>query len=104
MFTKLNNSNLPTIFKLILKIIMIVFCFFGLFIVLYKVLDIIRAFIHWITQKNNFWMLILCIIIVCIISFCIAQFYLDLNPWGIFKSWVYSIYERIREYIRNLLF
>lgn len=98
LFSFINKMNILNIFKLIGKIILCLFCFIWFFWLLIKAIELIRAFIHWISDKNNFWLLVLCLVIVCIGGFLFCEFYLHLGLWDKFIYWVLSIWGRIKEF------
>ena len=67
----------------------------------YKILELIRRFVHFISDKRNWWTFVCCVFILLIGTFVVAQFVLGLDPIGKFITSVNNMIENIRNIIGN---
>lgn len=103
MYKLLHNSSLPKIIKVLLYILLTLSCIYLIIILLYKLLEILRIIIHFISDKRNWWTFVVCILIVCIGAFIFAQFFLGLDPYGKFIFYIQSLWKDFINSIINLL-
>lgn len=82
-----NSSRLPKFVKILLDILLTLSCVYLIGLCVYKILEAIRKFLHWTTEKRNWWTFLMCIVILAIGTFIVAQFILDLDPFGNLVRW-----------------
>lgn len=103
MYKRLYNSQLPKWLKLILYILITLTLIYLLCITLYKVLEISRVVIHWVSEKRNWWTFLVCILILLIGSFVIAQCVLGLDPLGAIGNYFIEQWHNLRNAIANFI-
>ncbi len=95
----INNSNMPKFLKILIYILLTLTLVYWIVWFIYKVLDYLRIFLHFVSDKRNWWTFVGCIVILLIGTFLVAQFVLGLNPIGNFLEWLKSIVNAIRNNI-----
>lgn len=70
---------------------------------IYKILEAIRKFVHWVSDKHNWWTFLMCVFILAIGSLLLAQFYFDLDPFGQFANSVVEKWNEFRDFLRGLI-
>lgn len=103
MFKRIKNSQAPKILKVIAYILLVVTMVYLIGIFLYKFLEYLRIFLHWASDKRNWWTFIACVIFLIIGSLLIAQFSLDLNPFGRFLNWILEKWNDFKELLVSIL-
>lgn len=103
MFKKIYNSNIPKVIKALLYILLIVTLVYLIIITLYKILNLLRIFLHWATDEHNWWTFVTCVIILLIGSLLIAQFVLGLDPFGNFFRNIVDKFDSFRTWLGNLI-
>ena len=99
MYRLIWNSNIPKVIKWILYILLAVTMIYWIIILSYKILEYIRRFLHFISDKRNWWTFVCCIIILLVGTFIVAQFWLDLDPLGKIIIMVKDMIENVRNSI-----
>lgn len=69
----------------------------------YKILELIRRFVHFVSDKRNWWTFVCCVFILLIGTFIVAQFVLGLDPLGKFITSVNNMIDNIRNSIGNAI-
>ena len=65
----------------------------------YKILELIRRFVHFVSDKRNWWTFVCCVFILLIGTFVVAQFVLGLDPFGKFINSIKEMIDNIRNSI-----
>ena len=65
----------------------------------YKMLDLMRRFLHFVSDKKNWWTFVGCVCILLIGTFIVAQFVLGLDPFGKFINSIKEMIDNIRNAI-----
>ena len=65
----------------------------------YKLLDLMRRFLHFVSDKKNWWTFVCCVGILLIGTFIVAQFVLGLDPMGKFINSIKETIDNIRNAI-----
>ena len=65
----------------------------------YKLLDLLRRFLHFVSDKKNWWTFVCCVGILLIGTFIVAQFVLGLDPMGKFINSIKETIDNIRNSI-----
>lgn len=99
MYRLIWNSNIPKVIKWILYILLAITMIYWIIILSYKTLEYIRRFLHFISDKRNWWTFVCCIIIVIVGGFIVAQFWLGLDPLGKMIIMVKDMIENVRNSI-----
>lgn len=94
---------MPSWMKKVFIVLSIVTVVYWVLWALYNALHGIRFFLHWLTDKTVFNVILLIIIGVSIGAFIYAQFVLGLDPIGKFQEWLLPYYEEFKMYLINLL-
>jgi len=81
-------NKLPLVIKIILLLLSIVTIVFWACFIAYHLANLLRAILHFLTEKKAFWIFMMCIIICSVIGLLFAQFYFGLDPFGKAYSWV----------------
>jgi ascorbate-specific PTS system EIIC-type component UlaA len=102
MIRYVHNSKLPKWLKILIYITLTITCIYWLGIFIYKVLEYTRRFIHWTTEKRNWWTFLVCILILLIGSLIMAQGVLGLDPLGRFEEFLLEQWESIKEGIVSI--
>ena len=71
---------------------------------IYKILCAIRVLGAFIFDKKNYWVFLCCVLILLVGSFLVAQFWLGLDPFGKFISFIQDKFNFIKKRIFNPLF
>jgi hypothetical protein len=106
MFKLLNSSeSLPKWFKVVVKTLLIITVIYWLAILVYKIVDGVRAFLHFISSKNNWWMFMVCMVVMAVVWLLLAQYYFGLDPFGKFEAWILENVEDFKKWFdsKNLL-
>lgn len=103
MYKLLRESNMPKWLKWLLYIVITITCIYWLGIMLYKLLEILRKFLHWCSEKRNWWTFLMCVFIVVIGSLIVAQCFLKLNPFGNFANWIVSKWNSFRNWLGSIV-
>ena len=65
----------------------------------YKLLDLMRRFLHFVSDKKNWWTFVCCVGILLIGTFIVAQFVLGLDPFGKLINSIKEMIDNIRNAI-----
>ena len=103
MYRIIRNSNIPKVIKWILYILLAITMIYWIIMLVYKILELIRRFLHFISDKRNWWTFVGCIIILLIGTFLVAQFILGLDPIGKFITSVNEMINNIRNNLGNII-
>lgn len=103
MYRWLNKSEIPIFLKVIIKIILTISCVYMLGYLIYKILDIARGLVHWISKKEHFWLFMACILVTGITAFLLAEFCLGLEPYEKFIEWGMSKIQNFRDMIARFI-
>lgn len=100
MYRWLHNATMPKFLKVLLYILLTITCIYWILIATYKLLEIIRICIHFISDKRNWWTYVTCLLILGIGVLLAAQFLLGLDPIG---KMIESIKTAFDDFKRGLL-
>ncbi len=103
MYKLLRDSSLPKWLKWLLYIVITITCIYWLGVMLYKLLEALRKFLHWASDKRNWWTFLTCIFILLIGSLLISQFALGLNPFGKFINWIVNQWTEFRNWLGSIV-
>lgn len=103
MYRLINNSKLPKFLKVLLIILLTLTCVYWIGLFIYKILEAIRKFVHWVSDKRNWWTFLMCIFILAIGSLLLAQFYFDLDPFGKLVNNIVEKWNDFREYLKGII-
>ena len=99
MYRLINNSKIPRIIKWLLYILLTITIIYWIIIMAYKLLDLMRRFLHFVSDKRNWWTFVCCVGILLIGAFIVAQFVLGLDPMGKFINSIKETIDNIRNAI-----
>lgn len=103
MYKIIYNSKLPKVVKIIAYILLTLTMVYLIGMLLYRILDALRIFMHWVSDKRNWWTFIVCLMILFIGSVLIAQFALNLDPFGKLGSWIVEKWNELRDSIASII-
>ena len=103
MYRLINNSNIPKVIKWLLYILLTITMIYWIIILSYRILEIIRRTVHFVSEKRNWWTFVCCIFILLIGTFLVAQFVLGLDPMGKFITSVNEMIDNIRNNLGNII-
>lgn len=103
MYRLINNSKIPRIIKWLLYILLTITMIYWIIMLVYKILELIRRFVHFVSDKRNWWTFVCCVFILLIGTFIVAQFVLGLDPLGKFIISVNEMINNIRNSIGNAI-
>ena len=87
MYKIINNSKMPKLLKVLAYILLTLSLVYLIGLVLYKILEALRKFIHWVSEKRNCWTFLVCLLILGVGILLAAQFYFNLDPIGKVINW-----------------
>ena len=90
LFTKISNSNMPRWFKWLLNITLAITCVYWLGLLLYRVIEIVRTFLHKLTDHDIFWVIIGLLFIVGCIGLAVLYFCYGINVFALVWDFVKS--------------
>ncbi len=99
MYRLIWNSKIPKIIKWLLYILLTITIIYWIIIMAYKLLDLMRRFLHFVSDKKNWWTFVCCVGILLIGTFIVAQFVLGLDPFGKFINSIKEMIDNIRNAI-----
>lgn len=99
MYKLITNSAMPKWLKVLLNILLTITIIYWLCYSIYKLLDFIRIFLHWASDKRNWWTFLMCLFILGIGSLLLAQFVFGLNPFGKTVQWFIDIFYNTRKIV-----
>ena len=103
MYRIISNSNIPKVIKWILYVLLAITMIYWIIILSYRILEIIRRTVHFVSEKRNWWTFVCCIFILLIGTFIVAQFWLGLDPMGKFINSIKEMIDNIRNSIGNAI-
>ena len=99
MYRLIWKSKIPRIIKWLLYILLSITIIYWIIIMAYKLLDLMRRFLHFVSDKKNWWTFVCCVCILLIGTFIVAQFVLGLDPIGKFINSIKEMIDNIRNSI-----
>ena len=99
MYRLIWNSKIPRIIKWLLYVLLTITIIYWIIIMAYKLLDLMRRFLHFVSDKKNWWTFVCCVCILLIGTFIVAQFVLGLDPMGKFINSIKEMVDNIRNAI-----
>lgn len=99
MYRLIWKSKIPRIIKWLLYILLTITIIYWIIIMAYKLLDLMRRFLHFVSDKKNWWTFVCCVCILLIGTFIVAQFVLGLDPMGKFINSIKEMIDNIRNSI-----
>lgn len=103
MYRIISNSNIPKVIKWILYILLAITMIYLIIILSYRILEILRRTVHFVSEKRNWWTFVCCIFILLIGTFIVAQFWLGLDPIGKIITSVNETINNIRNNLGNAI-
>ena len=103
MYRLIWKSKIPRIIKWLLYVLLTITIIYWIIIMTYKLLDLMRRFLHFVSDKKNWWTFVCCVCILLIGTFIVAQFVLGLDPLGKFITSVNETINNIRNSIGNAI-
>lgn len=101
MYRYLNEKNLPKWLKYLLYVVLTLTLVYWLGILIYKILEAFRKFLHWASEKRNYWTFLFSVFIVLLGSLIMAQCVLGLDPLGKLANYIVEMWENIKNSIGN---
>ena len=103
MYRFIRNSNLPSWLKLLINIVLTLTVVYWLGYMIYKIVDIVRLFIHTFTEKKYFW-LNFGIVAIALFSCCLyLQYNTDFKPFTELYNKLLDLYNITRNNIADLI-
>ena len=99
MYRLIWKSKIPRIIKWLLYILLTITIIYWIIIMAYKLLDLMRRFLHFVSDNKNWWTFVCCVCILLIGTFIVAQFVLGLDPVGKFINSIKEMIDNIRNSI-----
>ena len=99
MYRLIWKSKIPRIIKWLLYILLTITIRYWIIRMGYKLLDLMRRFLHFVSDKKNWWTFVCCVCILLIGTFIVAQFVLGLDPMGKFINSIKEMIDNIRNAI-----
>lgn len=99
MYRLIWKSKIPRIIKWLLYVLLTITIIYWIIIMAYKLLDLMRRFLHFVSDKKNWWTFVCCVCILLIGTFIVAQFVLGLDPMGKFINSIKEMIDNIRNSI-----
>ena len=103
MYKLVRESKMPKVLKWLINILLTLTCVYWIGYFIYKILESVRRFVHWTTEKRNWWTFLMCILILCVGILLAAQFYFELDPIGKITNYFIEKWNGWREYLANLI-
>lgn len=95
MYRLIHNCGMPKWLKILFYIVLTITLIYWLLLGIYKILELLRFCINWVTDKNRWWIFITCIILALLVSLLMAEFVWNLHPFENFWNWILSIFNEI---------
>ena len=103
MYKFIRQSVMPRWLQILIEVVLTLTVVYWLGYIIYKMIDILRIFLHSMTEKKIWWVS-LCIITICaIITLLILEFATDIKPFTHFGAWVVTMYNNVRNSLANLI-
>ena len=99
MYRLIWKSKIPRIIKCLLYVLLTITIIYWIIIMAYKLLDLMRRFLHFVSDKKNWWTFVCCVCILLIGTFIVSQFVLGLDPVGKFINSIKEMIDNIRNAI-----
>ncbi len=103
MYKLVRESSIPKWLKWLINITLTITCIYWLGYFIYKILESVRRFIHWVSEKRNWWTFLMCLLILGIGILLAAQFYFELDPVGKAIDYIVEQFNNLRDNIANLI-
>lgn len=103
MYKWVANSHIPKWLKILIYIVVTLTLVYWLGLLVYKFFEALRKFLHWATDKHNWWTFLMCIFILLLGSLLIAQFLLGLDPIGKAAEFIVDKWNNLRDTIGNII-
>lgn len=96
-------KRLPSVIRFILLVFSIITLVFWLGVLAFKIIELTRKLIHWLTDKNRWWTFVVCALIVGLGVFLASQFIYDLDPVGKLINWFNERLDSVKQWLINLI-
>lgn len=103
MYKLIREGNLPSWLKVLINIALTVTVVYWLGYFIYKILNLVRLFLHTMTKKEIYWVSLGIIFICAIITLFILEFNTDIKPFTQMWEWLCSIFNVTRDKIADVL-
>lgn len=95
----MRDKRYPLIVRIIFGVIGVV----SMILVVGIIIEKMRQLIHWTSEKNHFYILLLCALMIGVCAFLLAQFKFGLDPWGQFIKWLEMQWENLRGKVGEII-
>lgn len=103
LFRKINESNMPKFLKILIEVLLTLTCVYWIGVLIYKILEGLRIFMHWTSDKRNWWTFLMCVAILVVGGLIIAQFFLGLDPFGKMWQGILNTFNNFRNWLSGLI-
>lgn len=103
MYKLIYNSHIPKWLKALAYILLTLSLVYLIGLTLYKILEAIRKFFHWASDKRNYWTFLVCLLILGVGILLAAQYVFDLDPIGKAIQWGLGKWSEFKNWLASLL-
>lgn len=103
MYKLIKECGMPKWLKVLFNVLLTLTCFYWMGYLIYKILEVVRWFLHNVTEKKMFWCMFLFALIIAIGITLYLQFNTDVKPFTMFWDWLVDIYEQGRNKIADII-
>lgn len=103
MYKLIRESSMPKWLQIIINVVLTITVVYWLGYMIYKVLDILRLFLHTMTEKKIYWVALGILFTCFLITLFILEFNTDIKPFTLFWEWVCNIFNGARDGLADIL-
>ena len=103
MYKLIRECEMPSWLKVLINIFLTITVVYWLGYFIYKILNLVRLFLHTMTKKEIYWVSLGIIFICAIITLFILEFNTDIKPFTQMWEWLCSIFNVTRDKIADVL-
>lgn len=94
---------MPRWLKILIDVLIIVTVVYWLGYTIYKILDVLRMFLHAVSEKKIWWVAIVILLGCTITTLCILEFCTDVKPFTMLGNWIVSLYNDARDILAGFI-
>lgn len=94
MYKLIRECGMPKWLKVLINILLTLTCIYWIGWFLYKILNVVRLFLHTMTEEKIWWISLGIMLVCAITTLLILQFGTDLKPFTNMWDWLTGIFVK----------
>ena len=97
------SESLPKWLKILLYVLLTLTCVYWIGWLIYKILEVLRLFLHTMTEKKVFWITMGILFICAMTTLCILEFNTDIKPFTTMWEWLSTTFDTTRNALADFI-